>query len=260
MKETEQTIIPLDKPKDVDIKSFSVGDFYKRLGVSRNASHEDIMRAYASLASIYYQGKQNQPTEPRSDYKYVYDLITEAYDTLMDPKLRIAHDIKLDFTENSSEDLDLFKKDIQFFFQDPKLSFSEVISKIQERFNLLISSGIDKNFLLSKIVEMITAEFVKRTRDNFTSFTISSAGVFLVKDINALSGLGIEGKLLLNQVQEIANISFVSQSIGYLRQYGEEEAWSRITNALATLDQLGFNKVLLFDRLQIELNKGELLR
>jgi len=62
-------------------------DFYDILGVSRNASQEDIQRAYRKLARTYHPDVNKDPAaEDR------FKDISEAYDVLSDPQTRRRYD------------------------------------------------------------------------------------------------------------------------------------------------------------------------
>ena len=62
-------------------------DFYDVLGVSRDASQEDIQRAYRRLARTYHPDVNKDPgAEDR------FKDISEAYDVLSDPQTRRRYD------------------------------------------------------------------------------------------------------------------------------------------------------------------------
>ncbi|HEY3257434.1 MAG TPA: molecular chaperone DnaJ [Gemmatimonadaceae bacterium] len=65
-----------------------MADFYLTLGVSRNASDDEIKRAYRKLAMQYHPDRNNGSAEAEATFKE----ITEAYDVLRDPNKRAAYD------------------------------------------------------------------------------------------------------------------------------------------------------------------------
>lgn len=65
-----------------------MADFYATLGVARDASDDDIKKAYRRLAMQYHPDKNNGSKEAEEKFKE----ITEAYDVLRDANKRAAYD------------------------------------------------------------------------------------------------------------------------------------------------------------------------
>jgi len=63
-------------------------DYYKTLGVSRNASQDEIKRAYRKLAVKYHPDKNPDDKETENRFKE----INEAYEVLKDPEKRKKYD------------------------------------------------------------------------------------------------------------------------------------------------------------------------
>jgi curved DNA-binding protein len=79
----------------------SVRDFYEILGVPRNASQEEIQRAYRKLARQYHPDVNSDPAAEER-----FKEISEAYDVLSDPQTRRRYDaFGADFRE-VPEDVD----------------------------------------------------------------------------------------------------------------------------------------------------------
>ena len=65
-----------------------MADFYNTLGVTRNASDDEIKKAYRKLAMTYHPDRNNGSREAEEKFKE----ITEAYDVLRDPDKRAMFD------------------------------------------------------------------------------------------------------------------------------------------------------------------------
>ncbi|HWP03978.1 MAG TPA: molecular chaperone DnaJ [Gemmatimonadaceae bacterium] len=65
-----------------------MADYYEVLGVSRDASEEEIKQAYRRLATRWHPDRNNGSKEAEEKFK----AITEAYDVLRDPQKRAAYD------------------------------------------------------------------------------------------------------------------------------------------------------------------------
>jgi molecular chaperone DnaJ len=65
-----------------------MADFYAVLEVERNASEDDIKKAYRKLAMRYHPDRNNGSADAEEKFKQ----ITEAYDALRDPQKRAAYD------------------------------------------------------------------------------------------------------------------------------------------------------------------------
>jgi len=65
-----------------------MADFYTTLGVARDASEDDIKKAYRKLAMQYHPDRNNGSKDAEEKFK----AITEAYDVLRDAQKRAAYD------------------------------------------------------------------------------------------------------------------------------------------------------------------------
>src|SRR5579872_4279115 len=63
-------------------------DYYEQLGVPRNASQEDLKKAFRKLAMQYHPDRNPGDAEAEHTFK----AINEAYDVLRDDQKRAAYD------------------------------------------------------------------------------------------------------------------------------------------------------------------------
>lgn len=66
-------------------------DYYNILKVNRNASDEDLKKAYRRLAMIWHPDKN--PTSNKQEAEAKFKQISEAYDVLSDPQKRQIYDL-----------------------------------------------------------------------------------------------------------------------------------------------------------------------
>ncbi|XP_020238956.1 dnaJ homolog subfamily B member 4 [Cajanus cajan] len=80
------------------------GDYYKILKVNRNATDEELKRAYKRLAMKWHPDKshqQHQITKEEAEAKFKQ--VSEAYDVLSDPKKRQIYDFYGHYPLNSTK-------------------------------------------------------------------------------------------------------------------------------------------------------------
>ena len=65
-------------------------EFYKLLGIAKNANDSEIKKAYRKLAVKYHPDKS--PADKKEEYTEKFKEITEAYEILCDPKKRQIYD------------------------------------------------------------------------------------------------------------------------------------------------------------------------
>lgn len=94
-------------------------DFYEILGLNKNASEEEIRKAYKKLAVKYHPDKNHSPDAPE-----MFRKIQIAYETLSNPNKRIFYD-NFDAMENSGR-----LKQIFMFYQ-------EIISELAEKYDIM---------------------------------------------------------------------------------------------------------------------------
>lgn len=100
-------------------------DYYKLLGLNKDAKYEDIKKAYKSLAMKWHPDKNNSPEAPEK-----FRNISEAYQVLSDDAKRMEYD---------NRDNDIEYK-YTFEFRNPYDIFNEIffiINSINDTFNAI---------------------------------------------------------------------------------------------------------------------------
>ncbi|KAK2443032.1 chaperone protein dnaJ GFA2, mitochondrial [Trifolium repens] len=123
-------------------------NYYQILGVSENASRDEIKKAFHLLAKKYHpDANKNNPSAKRK-----FQDIREAYETLRDPKKRAeynkirAHGSENMEYSNNYDDAERFKNAYRTHFSD---SFHKVFSEIFEEATTQFKSNIEVELSLT---------------------------------------------------------------------------------------------------------------
>jgi curved DNA-binding protein CbpA len=115
-------------------------DYYKILGITANATHEDIKKAYWSKAKIYHPDVNNAKNASQ-----LFALISEAYEVLSDANKRLKFDSN--YTKRES-----FHYDWKSYQQVPRRKRSHTKDMRESHpvlFNLLFLFGMFVGFILT---------------------------------------------------------------------------------------------------------------
>jgi DnaJ family protein C protein 7 len=82
---------------ELELKKSKRKDFYKILGVERDATDNDIKKAYRKLAIVHHPDKNPDDADAADKFKE----IGEAYETLSDPEKRARYDNGDDLIDQS---------------------------------------------------------------------------------------------------------------------------------------------------------------
>lgn len=99
-------------------------DYYRILGVSRDASQDEIKRAFRRLARRHHPDVAGEPEAGR------FREILEAYETLSDERQRRAYDRRLETANRTPRRPEWFADEIAIDFP----SLADVVERIREAF------------------------------------------------------------------------------------------------------------------------------
>lgn len=93
----DRTLLKEVRRAELELKKSQRKDYYKILGVTKDADEKDIKKAYRKLAVIHHPDKNPGDEQAEARFKDV----AEAYETLMDPQKRARYDSGEDLMDPS---------------------------------------------------------------------------------------------------------------------------------------------------------------
>ncbi|KAL7303247.1 hypothetical protein TKK_0004447 [Trichogramma kaykai] len=96
-------------------------DYYKILGIEKNASTEDIKKAYRKRAMVHHPDRHSNASDAeKKEQEKKFKEVGEAYGILSDPKKRSRYDNGHDLEDNdfNFQDMDMESR-FQSFFENP---------------------------------------------------------------------------------------------------------------------------------------------
>lgn len=138
-----------------------VKDYYSILGIQRDASENEIVKAFRRLAKKYHPDRNNSP-----DAKQKFMEIYEAYEILKDPDKRSAYDkiYNRHFVNQETQDKDAHEN-INYWAQKARENFSKYYSLNLKDF---LKVTLDKvayktlkslKFIINTVLFVITLSF-----------------------------------------------------------------------------------------------------
>jgi curved DNA-binding protein CbpA len=145
--------------------------YYQILGVPKQATDDDIKKAYFQLARKFHPDRFDRKTPPdyRAKIEDVFDKITKAYHTLTNSELRKVYDIRTPVAGADDRGKDVVKKADTKFRQAKTLygqgRFEDAIVLLEEVIRLNRTKGA--YFLLLALTEMKIPAFRRKAEEHF---------------------------------------------------------------------------------------------
>lgn len=168
--------------------ALAMEDYYKILGVPRNANKREIKKAFSDLSKKHHPDKSND-----QENLSFYTEIVNAYETLKDPEKKREYDEKLLYTENDYSDI-LFRRNQgyqykyrQRYYDDPG-DFSSFGSFGNRRFHR--SQTVD--------IGQVLFDYFKERLDELYNFFFETIPFVLEIVYQGISVIIVFGLFLMN--------------------------------------------------------------
>jgi curved DNA-binding protein CbpA len=229
-------------PSREDLAALEAQDYYARLGgLSRDATPVDIMGAYATLASRYF--KDPRAISPHPEYEIYHRLITEAYETLIDPRRRMDYNDDLAFKEHANSELANVAENVAGIFAS-STDFIRAIDEVSELVLSLSKEVAHIDSIMKRVKPVIIENFTKFVADYLERFDIPSSAVMITKIIKALQfHFSLEQKELIDSIKTITFDSFAKRSTAFYQRYDPDEAFVKTDEAMYKLIDAGFDSI-----------------
>lgn len=136
----------------MSLKEAQNSDFYKLLGITKNASPTEIKRAYHKLSFAYHPDKAGRGgngvgveiTSPE-DTTAMFTLIAKAHEVLSDPVERATYDMVEGFQKSTGENLDIInkknKEDAERAIQLMKHTYKSIVEREKKCHGIIIKEA-----------------------------------------------------------------------------------------------------------------------
>lgn len=173
--EADETALATSEDKLLEVVAFQekIGamSYYQILGINKQASEEDIKKAYFQLARMYHPDRfdRSTPANYRAKIEDVFDKITKAYHTLTSRELRKVYDIRTPVAGADDSGKDVVKKADTKFRQAKTLysqgRFEDAVVLLEEAVRLNKTKG--GYLLLLALTETKIPAFRRKAEENF---------------------------------------------------------------------------------------------
>ena len=206
-------------------------DFYKLLGLSKDATQEEIKKAYRNLAKKYHP-------DINKEHEAYFKLITQAYNTLIDPEKREKYDKHLEenkslkaYIEKTLEAFlikDKYKKKGKNIHTTLKLSLHEAYNgtvkeisyKREENCNNCKGTGIVENSKLKECSVCFSSGYIKQFGLKIPCIRCKSKGFIVENPCPVCEGKGRIKKKITKTINVPAGIQ--ENEILFLEYAGDE--------------------------------------
>ncbi len=241
--------------------------FYERLGVTNNATEDEIKLAFKKLSIKYHPDKVSSNEKLRVNYQEVQKLLGEAKSTLTNPTAKAKYDMKFgrsSFSGSGSQSTyqrrphswsEAKEQYSSQKSQEPKKEFNEAeeiknfsnyvkenvdnhyeVPRIKKKLDDLVNHGVKKENLIIVIEKYVIDHFVQYTKQNIDN----NYEIPMIKKLMAdFAELGINKDKLLKSIEGI----LVTQMKTYTKQNIDNNyELPRIKKLMADLENFGVDR------------------
>ncbi len=258
-----------------NIQSWENKNFYDRLGVSTNATEEEIKKAFKKLSVKYHPDKVHNNEPLRVNYSEVQKRVSEAYNTLTNPKDKAKYDARTSYYSGGQQTYQRSRPEYSYtqqsaqhskqygqgeakreFTEEEKISdfiaktendlktfsISYSCGEIKKRIDTLSRNNVSKEKLIKAVEKMVVQNFIEQTKKNLDTYSIEHVVSEIEQAGNAIEkAIEIKKKDLFKNIEGIAKEKFIEHTRNNLRSFGIEYVAGETGKSARVLEKIGIN-------------------